>query len=436
MRKQKSAKKGSTSRRKAARKPKGEVLSVSPDRAAPSVQLSLPIADVLNCVQASLEQLSIDAGLLVMQALLEDEVEQRAGEKGKHDPQRQARRWGSDDGHVVFGGKKIPTKRPRVRSVDGKEIPLERYQRFRAGELLQQSVGKHVIAGVATRDYEGVVDEVAEGYGIRKSSVSRQWKALSAKKLEEFLSRPLGDLDLVAVMIDGVGFDEYTLVVALGIDSSGRKHMLGVWPGATENTTVTKQLLADLPDRGLPQDKPLLFVLDGAKALRRAVKDTFGKSAYVQRCQIHKERNVLDHLPKSHQRVVRMRLKAAWGMTSHAEAEKELKKIVDYLHELNPAAARSLQEGLEETITIHRLNVPDALRRSLRSTNPIENCFSFKQKYCRNVKRWSSADMVLRWSSAMLLEVEKKFRRLRGHRNMPQLVAALSRHVETNKAIA
>jgi len=276
----------------------------------------------------------------------------------------------------------------------------------------------------------------AMGYGIRKSSVSRHWKALSTKKLEEFLSRPLGQLDLAAVMIDGVGFDEYTLVVALGIDSAGRKHVLGVWLGATETAQVSKQLLADLIERGLPEDRPLLFVLDGSKALRKAVKDTFGARAHVQRCQVHKQRNVLDHLPKSHQRVVRMRLRAAWTMKLYADAEAELRKLVDYLEELNPSAAHSLEEGLEDTLTLHRLEVPDSLRRTLRSTNPIENCFSFKPKYCRNVKRWSSGDMVLRWSSAMLLELEKRFRRIRGHKNMPQLLAALNVGVETKKAIA
>ena len=196
-------------------------------------------------------------------------------------------------------------------------------------------------------------------------------------------------------------------------------------------------MLSDLIERGLPTDRSLLFVLDGSKALRRAVKDTFGDKALVQRCQVHKERNVLDLLPKSYQRVVRMRLRVAWGMKSYEDAKAELKKLVDYLDDLNPSAARSLEKGLEETLTIHRLQVPDALRKTLRSTNPIENCFSFKQKYCRNVKRWSSADMALRWSSAMLLEVEKRFRRIRGHRSMPQLISALNTvEVDKKKAIA
>ncbi len=437
MKNKKNATKGSRSRRKAPREARGTIASVDTDSSDPSVQLVLPLADVLGGVRESVEQLSIDAGLLVMKTLIEEEVERRAGKRGKHDPDREARRWGSEDGYVVLGGKKVPVERPRVRSVDGKEVALERYERFQEDGDLQRAVGKHVLAGVATRDYEKVVDEVCDGYGIRKSSVSRQWKALSGKKLDEFLARPLGGLDFAAVMIDGVGFDEYTVVVALGIDSAGRKHMLGVWLGATETAQLCRELLSDLVERGVPTDRPLLFVLDGSKALRRAVKDTFGDKAVVQRCQVHKERNVLDLLPKSYQRVVRMRLRAAWAMKSYEDAKAELKKLVDYLDDLNPSAARSLEEGLEETLTIHRLQVPDALRKTLRSTNPIENCFSFKQKYCRNVKRWSSADMVLRWSSAMLLEVEKRFRKIRGYRSMPQLISALNTiDVDKNKAIA
>lgn len=436
MKKKKNAKKGSRSRRKTPKEFKGTVVSVDADSGTPTVQLLLPLSDVLTGVQESVEQLSIDTGLFVMKVLIDEEVEKRAGKKGKHDPDREARRHGHEDGYVVLAGKKIPIERPRVRSVEGSEVRLKRYERFQEDGNLQRSVGKHILAGVATRDYEGVVDEVCDGYGIRKSSVSRHWKALSAKKLEEFFARPLGELDLAVVMIDGVGFDEYTLVVALGIDSTGRKHMLGVWLGATENAQLCKELLADLLERGLPQDRSLLFVLDGSKALRKAVRDTFGDRAHVQRCQVHKEKNVLSHLPEKHHRVVRMRLRAAWTMKFYSDAKTELKKLVEYLDNLNPSAARSLEEGFEETLTIHRLEVPDALRKTLRSTNPIENCFSFKQKYCRNVKRWSSGDMVLRWSSAMLLEVEKRFRRIRGHRNMPQLLSALNIDVDKKKATA
>jgi len=414
-------------------------VSTSTDSGWPSVQLVLPLSDVLDGIHESVEALSVDAGLLVMKALIEDEVEKRAGRKGKHDSDRTAGRWGHEDGYVVFAGKKIPFERPRVRTVDGAEVTLERYERFQEDGHLQQAVGKHVLAGVATRDYEKVVDEVCEGYGIRRSSVSRHWKALSTAKLEEFLARPLGQLDLAAVMIDGVGFDDYTLVVALGIDSTGRKHILGVWLGATENARLCKDLLADLIERGLPSDRPLLFVLDGSKALHKAVTDTFGDSAQIQRCQIHKQRNVLSYLPQKYHRVVRMRLRAAWTMKYYSDAKAELKKLVEYLDDLNPSAARSLEEGLEETLTIHRLEMPEGLRKTLRSTNPIENCFSFKRKYCRNVKRWSSGTMVLRWSAAMLLEVEKRFRRIRGYRSMSRLLAALSTaaiDVDKKKAIA
>jgi transposase-like protein len=314
-----------------------------------------------------------------------------------------------------------------LRSRDGREIALERYERFRADGRLQRAVAPRVLRGVAMRDYEGTLDAICEGYGVQKSSVSRHWKAVSAERLQEFLERPLGELDLVALLIDGIEFHEHLLVVALGLDSTGKKHVLGLWPGATENATVCKELLADLMRRGLPTERRYLIVIDGSKALAKAVRATFGEHAEVQRCQVHKERNVLEHLPPEHQHRVRQRLRAAWGLKGHAEARAALERAVTELEELSPSAAASLKEGLEETLTVHRLGIPQSLRRTLRSTNPIESCFSATRKRCRNVKRWRSQEMVERWIGTMLLEVEQRFRRVRGYREMPVLVAALKR---------
>ena len=233
-------------------------------------------------------------------------------------------------------------------------------------------------------------------------------------------------MDLAAILIDGITFHDFLLVVALGIDSSGRKQVLGMWQGATENTELCKALLGDLVDRGLSTDRKYLFVLDGSKALLKAVRSFFGSGTAIQRCQIHKERNVLSHLPKSCHSMVRRRLRAAWKMSDYEKAKAELQKLLSYLEELNPSARRSLEEGLEETLTLHRLGIPEALRRSLRSTNPIESCFSMTKKFCRNVKRWQSADMALRWAGAMLQEAQKRFRRLKGYRSMSVLVASLN----------
>ncbi len=236
-------------------------------------------------------------------------------------------------------------------------------------------------------------------------------------------------------MIDGIHFHDFTLVVSLGIAVDGAKHLLGIWDGATENATVVTALLENLVDRGLSREKGYLFVVDGSKALRKGINSVFGKQAAIQRCQVHKERNVVSHLPESHQVMIRRALRAAWGMKSHADAKKALDQLASKLDDLSPGAAASLREGLEESITIHRLQVADELRHVLRSTNAIENIFARTRELCRNVKRWSSADMALRWATTMLLHAEARFRRVIGHERMPALVEAV-RNLDKKEAVA
>lgn len=409
------------SRRRSPVQFRGEVVG----RDGASVQLRLPIAEILAGVQDAVEALTAEAGLLVMKTLIDAEVEEHAGPRYRHTPDRQASRWGSADGSVVFAGRKVPLARPRLRSRDGRELPLQRYERFRADGRLRRAVAPRVLAGVAMRDDEGTLEAVCDGYGVQKSSVSRHWKAVSAERVQQFLERPLGGLDPVALVIDGIEFHGFLLVVALGLDSAGKKQVLGLWPGATENATVCKERLADLVRRGLATDRRYLVVIDGSKALAKAVRATFGEQAVIQRCQVHKERNVLEQLPPEHQGRFRQRLRAAWKLQGHAEAFAALQRVVAELDELSPAAAASLREGLEETLTLHRLGVPESLRRTLRSTNPIESCFSATRKRCRNVKRWRSQEMVQRWVGTMLWEIEQRFRRVRGYRELPLLVAAL-----------
>jgi transposase-like protein len=323
-----------------------------------------------------------------------------------------------------------------VRSLVGKEIPLERFRLFQAGARMEEAVARQVIAGVSMRDYEGAVNGIVDGYGIRRSSVSRHWKAVSQERLTEFMERPLGDLNLVAVLIDGIEFKEALLVAALGVDATGKKYVLGIWQGTTENAELSKGLLQDLVRRGLSTEERHLFILDGSKALAKAVRQVFGEKAEIQRCHVHKERNVLDHLPGAHQRTVRMRLRAAWNMKDHEEARSELLRLTRYLKDLNPSAAKSLEEGLEETLTLHRLGVPESLRRSLRTTNAIESCFSSTRKYCRNVKHWRAGSMTLRWAGTMMIEAERRFRRLKGFRSMPRLLVTLGRSVDSERALA
>ncbi len=429
--KKKTTRTGSRSRRKAVES-RGKVDRV--DREQQTVQLSLPIAEILSGVSDAVERVSGEAGLLVMKALIDEEVEQLAGRRYQHAEGREAVRWGKGEGFVVFGGKKVPIERPRVRSTESGEIPLRRYGMFQS-ERLRDSVSKRVLRGVSTRNYEGVIDDLCDGYGIEKSSVSRHWKAATTKELAALMERPLDDADLAVIMVDGISFHEFTLVVALGIASDGKKQVLGIWDGATENSTVVKALLENLVDRGLATNRNYLFVIDGSKALKKGIISVFGRRAIIQRCQIHKERNVLSYLPDGHQATIRRALRAAWGMRSYAEAKKALEKVLAKLEGLSPGAAASLREGLEETLTLHQLMVPNQLRNVLRSTNSIECIFARTRELCRNVKRWSNADMALRWASTMLLHAERKFRRVCGHRQMPALVRALD-NIDIKEAVA
>ena len=428
-------KKTSRSRRKLQKLDKNAVKVNIADGQA-TFQMILPMNALMAEVAGSIEQMSSQAGLLMMKAMIDEEVEQLAGQRYTHNGQRLAFRWGSEEGSVIFAGRKVALERPRIRSKDGQEMPLRRYQAFQDDRRMQQAVAERVVRRVSTRDYEGVIDDICDGYGIDKSSVSRQWKVASAAQLQQMLERKLDDLDLRVLMLDGISFHDYLLVVALGIDSGGYKHVLGLWPGATENAEVVGELLDDLTERGLPTDSNLLLVLDGSKALAQAVKKRFGKRAIIQRCRIHKERNVLSHLPKKYHQLVRLKLRSAWNMTDYQEAKEQLRKVHDYLATINLAAAHSLEEGFEETLTINRLKLPESLRRLFGSTNIIESCFSVTRDLCRNVKRWRNVEMAWRWAGTMLAESERRFHRIMGYRDMPLLMKALGAMVDSKEVAA
>jgi len=399
-------------------------------------QMVLPMNALMAEVAHSIEQMSSQAGLLMMKAMIDEEVDQLVGQRYAHQDQRLGFRWGSEEGQVIFAGRKVAIERPRVRSKDGKEMPLKRYKAFQNNQRLQKTVQDRIVRRVSTRDYEGVIDDICDGYGIDKSSVSRQWKAASASQLKETLERKLDDLDLAVLMLDGINFHDYLLVVALGIDTGGHKHILGLWSGATENAEVVGMLLDDLIERGLPTNHHVLFVLDGAKALLKAVWKRFGKKAIIQRCRIHKERNILGHLPKKYHRIVRMKLRAAWNMTDYQKAKKELQKVHDFLATINISAAHSLEEGLDEILTINRLGLPESLCKIFCSTNIIESCFSVARDLCRNVKRWRNADMAWRWAGTMLRESENRFHRIMGYRDMPLLTKAIGTIVDSKECAA
>ncbi len=392
------------------------------------VQVPLPMAEVWEQLQAEVEQLTGEAGLRIISAILEEEVTRRVGPPHRPDPAAGAVRWGRQPGYVVFAGQKVAVDHPRVRRRDGAEVPLENYQRLQQDGGRQRRVREGLLAGLTTRNYGRAVESVLDGYGIEKSSVSREFMAASAAQLQELCERKLDELDLVALLIDSKEVGGQTVVVALGLEISGKKHVLGLWQGATENTTVAQALLEDLVERGLRQDRRYLFVIDGAKALRAAIERVFGERAEVQRCQWHKRENVKDHLGKDAQGDYVRRLRNAYAMTNYAEAKAELEKLFRQLERINPSAARSLEEGREETLTVHRLGMGELLRRSLATTNPIESCFSTVERVVRNVKRWRPGDQALRWAATGLLEAERKFRRVKGYRELEVLHRRLNPH--------
>jgi len=428
-------KKTNRSRRKM-QKLQGQAVTVELADGKACFQMILPMHEMLFDVARAIEQTASQAGLLMMKAMIDEEVEQLAGPRYAHQPDRQALRWGRDEGHVIFAGRKVAMEKPRVRSVAGQEIPLSRYHAFAHPRRLQEAVSQRILRRVSTRDYAGVLDELCEGYGIDKSSVSRQWKAASARELQQLLERPLHDLDLCVILLDGKEFHDSMLIAALGVDSGGSKHVLGLWPGATENAQVCGALLDDLIERGLSPEQQYLFILDGAKALKKAVTERFGADVLIQRCRLHKERNIQKYLPKQYHKLLSMKLWTAWEMTRYDEAYKELQKVHDWLASINQAAARSLDEGFDQTLTVNKLGLPAELRRLLGSTNMIESCFSRADDLCRNVKRWRNANMAWRWGGTVLLEAERRFHRVRGYRQMPLLLTALSSAVDRKEGVA
>jgi len=401
-----------------------------------SFQMVLPMGDLMLDVAAAIEQTASQAGIMMMKSLIDDEVEQLVGQRYAHQADRSGYRWGKEDGHVIFAGRKVGIEKPRLRSRDGQELSLSRYQAFSNPRRLEQSVSQKILRRVSSRDYAGALDNLCEGYGIQKSSVSRKYKAASALRLEQLLQRRLDSMELTAIYLDGKEFSDFTLITALGVDTEGRKHVLGLWPGATENAEVCGRLLDDLIERGLRIDWRYLFVLDGSKALKKAVVQRFGSQTLIQRCQIHKQRNVEGHLPDSQKVLFRMKYHATLGMEDYTQARQELDKVHRWLMGVSEAAARSLEEGMEELLTVHRLKLPYELRKTLDNTNLIESCFSVTSGMCRNVKRWRNESMACRWMGSALLEAEKRFHRVRGYRQIPLLQKALNQEIDKKMDVA
>jgi transposase-like protein len=391
------------------------------------VQLPLDRDELLALMQDSLEGLAFELGLLVASAILEDEVTRLCGRRYERQPERRHTRYGHQRGVATLAGQKLPIERPRVRRADGGgEVALETYARLQSGDAMPRAVLRRMVRGVSTRDYEGVIDVARDGFGVAKSSVSRGFVRASAADVKALAERRFDGERFAVVMIDGVECAGETMVVALGITEDGTKRILGLRQGATENADVCAALLEDLVGHGLDAGRPTLFVLDGSKALNAAVTRTWGTNAVVQRCQVHKKRNVKAHVPGKHCPELDRRLGEAYCETSYETAKASLEATARWLDRINSDAASSLREGLEETLTVVRLGVPVALRRTLATTTPIESALSVTRRVTARVTRWRDGDMRRLWCAAGLLRAEGKFRRVRGHRAMPTFLKALA----------
>ena len=400
-------------------------------------QVIVSMAEIAGAAREGLLALAVSTGLQVMTAMFEEDVTRLCGPDGRHNPDRAGYRHGIEAGSVTLGGRRLPVTRPRVRAADGSgELHLASYDLFSSTEMLGQLALEKMLAGLSSRRYGHGLEPAgqaveAQAASTSKSAVSRRFVAATGTALAELMSRRLDALDLVAVMVDGVHFGEHTCVVALGIDVDGVKHPLAVEEGSTENATLVTDLITGLRDRGLDVTRPILAVLDGAKALSRAVRDVFDHPL-IQRCQQHKIRNVIDKLPDRLKQVTERRMRQAYHAESALKAEGELEALARELAKTHPGAAASLREGMTETLTILRLEVPPTLARTLRSTNPIESMIEICRDHSRNVKRWRDGTMALRWCAAGMLEAGHQFRRVNGHLHLPKLRAALEAHFTKN----
>jgi putative transposase len=400
-------------------------------------QVIVSMAEIAGAAREGLLALAVGTGLQVMAAMFDEDVTRLCGPDGRHNADRAGYRHGTGEGSVTLGGRRAGVTRPRVRAADGSgELRLPSYDLFSSTEIPGQLAMEKMLAGLSSRRYRHGLEPAGQAVeeaavSTSKSAVSRRFVAATETALGQLMSRRLDDLDLVAFMADGVHFGEHTCVVALGIDIDGTKHPLALEEGSTENATLVTDLITGLRDRGLDVTKPILAVIDGSKALSRAIKDVFDKPL-IHRCQQHKIRNVRDKLPEKLRTVVEKRMREAYHAGSAVQAEGLLTALARELDRTHPGAAASLREGMAETLTILRLGVPPTLARTLHSTNPIESMIEICREHSKNVKRWRGGQMALRWCAAGMLEADHQFRRVNGHLHLPKLRAALDAHFDKN----
>ena len=406
----------------------------------------LAVAEAWQQVGASFERFCLTAGLSALSQMMEQDAIELCGPRYGHKDGKAGHRWGKTPGKIDFHGGKVSLDRPRVRSRDGQEIALPSWKAAQSEDLLGRWALNLMLINVSTRRYgravrlpEGDIP-AASGAGVSKSAVSRRFVALSAAQMKEWMAADLSKLDLLVIEIDGIHIEEdLVLLAAVGIDGDGVKHPLGVLEGATENAAVVQALLDDLVERGMDPKVCRLFIIDGSKALRKAIRRTFGKHTPIQRCQVHKGRNIVERLPKHLHASVRRTLRQAWELDDAVKAEQLIRNLARRLEQEAPGVSATILEGMDELLTVVRLKLPPQLRRSLACTNIIENMMGSIRRVCRNVKHWRDAPMALRWTGAAMQEAAKGFRRLKAHKQLPVLrerLAALREHNASDTALA
>ncbi|HEY8631083.1 MAG TPA: IS256 family transposase [Gaiellaceae bacterium] len=413
------------------------VTTVAAAESALPPQIQEALGELVGAAREGLLALSVGVGLGVVHELMELEVGEVVGRKGKHNPDRIAVRHGHEAGSMTLGGRRVAVRRPRMRTTDERELPVESYEYFADRDPLTRAVMDRMLAGVSTRKFAQVGEPVGSeversSSSTSKTTTSEMFIERTRTALSELMSRRLDDVRLAVMMLDGLEIADRTHVVALGITTDGVKIPLGLWEGSTENATLARALLADLVDRGLDPEQAILFVIDGAKALRRGIKDVFGEHALVHRCHRHKERNVTDLLPERDRATVRTRMRAAWSLTDPLLAEQRLQLLASELEQTWPDAAGSLREGMHDTLTLMRLGITGTLATTLCSTNPCESMIEIVRYTQRNVKRWQDGDMRKRWTAAGMLVAEQQFRRIIGYRDLATLVIAIERRAHHN----
>jgi putative transposase len=400
-----------------------------------AIQMILPLAEIAQNLRTGVGQFLLQAQLQLLTLIMQDEVNWLTGPRYERGGEKEVHRWGYENGSVVINGQKVPVPRPRARGGQG-EVKVGSYELFRREEEQQRRIWEAITRGLSMRGYGPAMRESEESFAIEKSAVSEKFVAMSAKKVDELLKRDLCKLRLCALVLDGVEVKQQHLVTALGIDKTGCKTILGFHQGASENQAACDGLFSDLERRGLDFRQLHLNIIDGSKALHAGIRKYCGEGSPILRCQLHKRRNIVGHFAEEEQPGWERKLANAYDLRSYREAKAALLRIHDELHHVNPSAARSLEEGLEETMTLHRLKVPVELWKTLRSTNVIESAFSIVRIVCRNVKRWRPGNQVERWVGSGLLVAEKQFRRIDGYRALPGLLTTLEADLKQPKQAA